>query len=274
MKDATKDLSAYEYVFYTSEARSHELNHYQFEFPGTWRTKVGSDLILAVRGLHLKKCTRSFQLSSILNYYATDTAFLAYTFEFCYAFGSNSTIADMLIELNSQWRDQMNDMSYSEVSQTRAAYQLLLKDKVHWRLNLRENRVELTASQNTMNKLDDHLSFENHPDPDQSQIFHSEVLKYGHVLNPWPVSMGTPAFKTWNRQDLLLTADFITQAENQHLGYTDSEYSIFKEYEIKKNTPYFTISLWEDETKNPIELPADKKDYVVIETVISRKYEV
>jgi hypothetical protein len=57
------------------------------------------------------------------------------------------------------------------------------------------------------------------------------------------------------------------------LGYTDSEYSIFKEYEIKRNTPYFTISLWEDETRQPIELPSDKKDYVVIEAVISRKYE-
>jgi hypothetical protein len=58
------------------------------------------------------------------------------------------------------------------------------------------------------------------------------------------------------------------------LGYTGSEYSIFKEYEIKKNTPYFTIKLFEDETLREIELPTDNKDYVVIEAVISRKYEV
>jgi hypothetical protein len=71
-----------------------------------------------------------------------------------------------------------------------------------------------------------------------------------------------------------LTADFITQADNQHLGYTGSEYAIFKEYEIKKNTPYFTIKPFEDETLREIELPKDNKDYVVIEAVISRKYEI
>jgi hypothetical protein len=96
------------------------------------------------------------------------------------------------------------------------------------------------------------------------------------VGHPQPASnaRGAPTIHMWNRQDLILTADFITQADNQHLGYTGSEYSTFKEYEIKKNTPYFTISLWEDETMNPVKLPSDKKDYVVIEAVISRKYEV
>jgi hypothetical protein len=80
---------------------------------------------------------------------------------------------------------------------------------------------------------------------------------------------------TWDRsQSLALHADFITQADNQHLGYTGVEYYPLKQYEIKRNTPYFTISLFEEVTLRPIELPEDGKDYVVIEAVISRKYEV
>jgi hypothetical protein len=273
MKEGTKDLYSYEYVFYTSEARSHELNHYQFEFPGTWRTKVGGDLILAIRGLHLKKTTRSFELSSTLSYFAgaTDDKADIYVFAFVYNFGQFSTIADMITSLNTQW-DQQCDRLYDA---NRTVYDLIANNHVHWRLNLPKNRIELSGTEHEMNRLDVHLSFESHPDPDQAEVFQSENLNYGHYFGrEAPPGWGVPAFKTWNRQDLLLTADFITQAENQHLGYTDSEYSIFKEYEIEKNTPYFTISLCEDETRNPIELPADKKDYVVIEAVISRKCEV
>jgi hypothetical protein len=99
MKEATKDLYAYEYVFYTSESRSHELNHYQVEF-SPWRTKVGGDLILAIRRLHLKKCTRSFEVTSILSYFAgtSDAKTTVYEFNFFYNFGQNSTDA-----LNEHW---------------------------------------------------------------------------------------------------------------------------------------------------------------------------
>jgi hypothetical protein len=78
----------------------------------------------------------------------------------------------------------------------------------------------------------------------------------------------------WNREPLLITADFIQQTDNQHLGYTGCEYNFIKQYEIKKNTPYFTISLWEDGTMNPVELPEDNKDVVVIEAIIQRSYDL
>jgi hypothetical protein len=56
------------------------------------------------------------------------------------------------------------------------------------------------------------------------------------------------------------------------LGYTGCEYNFIKQYEIKKNTPYFTISLFEDGTMKEVELPSDNKDIVVIEAVIQRSY--
>jgi hypothetical protein len=269
MKEATRDLYPYEYVFYTSRARSHEGNHYEFEFPGSWRTKTGGDLILAIRGIHLKKATRSFELKNELYDYTNNPTTHVFSFEFTYAFGQNSTIADMLTELNAQWRRQLSQADEDE--DTGPWYDKLVDGNVHWRLNVKENRIELLG---TDNMLHNDLSFENHFDPNQSEIFQSENLHKGHQFPIWPPGYGAPAFCTWNRQDLLVQADFITQADNQHLGYTDSEYSIFKEYEIKKNTPYFTISLFEDETMKPLSLPSDNKDYVVIEAVISRKYEL
>jgi hypothetical protein len=78
----------------------------------------------------------------------------------------------------------------------------------------------------------------------------------------------------WNREPLLITADFIQQADTEHLGYTGCEYHLLKQYEIKRNTPYFTISLWEDGTMNPVELPSDNKDIVVVQPIIQRTYDL
>jgi hypothetical protein len=83
-----------------------------------------------------------------------------------------------------------------------------------------------------------------------------------------------PAISFWSRENLLVTADFVHQTNTQHLGYADCEYSNIKKYEIIRNSPYFTLSLWDSATMRPIELPEDGKDYLVMEALIYNDYEV
>jgi hypothetical protein len=96
--------------------------------------------------------------------------------------------------------------------------------------------------------------------------YHEEILDRGSFV------VGRPILKfLWDRRcDLLVKADFIEQADSQYLGFTGNDYYPLKQYEIKKNTPYFTISVFDDATMLPVELPEDGRDYVVIEAVITR----
>jgi hypothetical protein len=134
-------------------------------------------------------------------------------------------------------------------------------------------------------KLKDLFVWSYHPDIDQVRI---DGIESTDLPKDWRISsitlpeMSKFCFKLvddrslqfWNREPLLITADFVQQADNEHLGYTGCEYQMLKQYEIKRNTPYFTIALWEDGTMNPVELPSDNKDIVVVEATIQRTYDL
>jgi hypothetical protein len=97
------------------------------------------------------------------------TGALIYTFEFFYPFGPNSTLSDMITELNSQWYRQLEDLAPPFNDDTPTAWYAALNDpKVKWRLDVATGRVALLGMDGT---LDYDISFENHPDPDQSEIF-------------------------------------------------------------------------------------------------------
>jgi hypothetical protein len=78
----------------------------------------------------------------------------------------------------------------------------------------------------------------------------------------------------WDREDVLIRASFVQQTQNQHLGFTGIDYNNPKKYQIIHNSPQFTISLWSPSTLQPVELPSDKRDYVVMECVVYRDYNV
>jgi hypothetical protein len=85
----------------------------------------------------------------------------------------------------------------------KAVYDLVNGDNVHWRFNVAKNRIELTGTEHQLNRLNSHLSFENHPDPDQAEVFPSENLNYGHYQGREPpAGWGCPSIQLWNRQDL------------------------------------------------------------------------
>jgi hypothetical protein len=264
MKEATRDMESYEYVFYTSKARSHikGTNEYEFEYPGSWRTKTGKDCVLGIRALYLKLAPRAFGIKCTLSKYSKDnpkgTAVGDFTFNFTYI---NSSMSAMIEDLNAQWYQQLG-----QLGATNASAIAMYKANVNWHMNADKGRIELLGEDSIP---DDH-SFQIHVvGIDMQSVFKVEVIKVGWNLPDDPVS-GTPAVRMWNREPLLITADFVHQTDNQHLGYTGCEFYPIKKYEIAKNTPYFNIRLWEDGTMNPVELPADNKDIVVVEAVIER----
>jgi hypothetical protein len=86
--------------------------------------------------------------------------------------------------------------------------------------------------------------------------------------------LGNPYIQMWDREDVLIRASFVQQTQNQHLGYTGVDYNTPKKFQIIHNSPIFTISLWSQSTLPPVELPSDNRDYVVMECVVYRDYNV
>jgi hypothetical protein len=264
-----RDFESYEYVFYTNRCKGWNedaetsvvkghvkgTNQYLFEFPGSWRTKSGGELIIAIRSLQLKTVARQLRLSLNVNLRDEETTYrhlinLYYT--------STDTSYFLLQRLNDQWQTQFVDNP-------------TLRDYLWNRVNDTMFVLRETGDILFFNVTFEWVTMSDDMNPD---CFSSGYVVPSGSANPTLFIRPSLSLK-WDRtQGLLLTADFITQAENQHLGYTGYDFYPLKQYEIKKNTPYFTISLFEENNLRPIELPEDGKDYVVIEAVISRKYEV
>jgi hypothetical protein len=92
------------------------------------------------------------------------------------------------------------------------------------------------------------------------------------MIGDQTVFLGDPVIVMWDREDILIRASFVQQTQNQHLGYTGIDYNTPKKYQIIHNSPQFTISLWSQSTLQPVELPRDNRDYVVMECVVYRDY--
>jgi hypothetical protein len=253
MKEATKDLESYEYVFYTSKAKSHRkgTNEYEFEYPGSWRTKTGKECIFGIRSLYVKKAVRTldFQVRGLLEGKAWDVAI-----SMCYSCTAQTTISDIVGFLNDRWHYATfwdGDINYA--------------DNCYWGYIAKDNVIRLLPTEGTWPAK---LSFVPYGFATNDPVF--EIVTE-EVLDTFDAKCQRPAIHmTWNREPLLITADFVHQTNNQHLGYTGCEFYPIKKYEIAKNTPYFNIRLWEDGTMNPVELPEDNKDIVVIEAIIER----
>jgi hypothetical protein len=249
MKEAIRDLESYEYVFYTSKARPHVkgTNQYEFEFPGSWRTKTGKECIFGVRSLYIKKAVRNLCFSQLCVVGDLSQTPIYYT----YTCMPNDTIRDIVSYLNDTWYNAKDndfaDIFYWNYHSVKKCIQLQCVD-----LNFPDD-VNFAADPTSLND-NNVFDVRSEDTPDTSG---------GLVLRP-------VIHINWNREPLLITADFVQQTDNQHLGYTGCEFYPIKKYEIAKNTPYFTIKLWEDGTMNPVELPEDNKDIVVIEAIIER----
>jgi hypothetical protein len=273
MKEAVRDFESCEYVFSTNKCRQHRYgtNQYQFEFPATWRTKSGGECVIGIRSIKLVKVSRRLNFRFRCKPTLGAEGFVMYSF----LMSPIMTYSDVLTYLQREWAVVETWATYGDAGKI-----------LQW-------EYEPSSRQFIFQEF---IGQTRGPDPNFSiwldwalptDTFDIYEFQPTYPIQPEPVTpypvprplppddpsdgkLRTAVTMNWNHQDLLVTADFIQQADNQHLGFTGSEYVPLKEYNIKRNTPYFTIALWEDETGLPVELPEDGKDYVVIEAVISR----
>jgi hypothetical protein len=252
-KYQNRDHESYEYVFYTNKCKDHlkGTNEYQFEFPGTWRTKTGGECILGIRSMHLKTIARPLRLT--LNVKLNNDN---YNHSISLYYTSLDTPYILLQALNEIWRDQFGNKDQ-------------LKEFAWYQYS---DTTFILGETGVVRYFNPIFQWSIITGQTILECFTLDMLSYvsGDITFNRPLLK----LKSDRTQNLLLRADFITHADNQHLGFTGSEYYPLKQYEIKKNTPYFMISLFEENNIRPIELPEDGKDYVVIEAVISRKFEV
>jgi hypothetical protein len=110
MKEATRDLHSYEHVFYTSKARPHVKgkNTYEFEFPGSWRTKSGHECILGIRALYLKKTTRILSFMTIFVFEDSEGHDYPHYMPWYFEFTPNRDVGDMLSYLNERIYDNVD----------------------------------------------------------------------------------------------------------------------------------------------------------------------
>jgi hypothetical protein len=274
VKVATRDLTSYEQAYYTSESKHDKgTNDYTFEFAGSWRTKTGR-LEFGVRGLYLKKVHRTlaFQLTA---YQKADDGWEPITVDgyplaipFYYVFREIDNVGTMMAALNEQclkgleqfmeghefepwWGDFYNRYEWREETDGTIDFIPTLDPKEYtntykWALSVGTNSDMVTTFKMT---LADPITIDN-------------------------VTFGKPVLKMWDRQNILVRANFVEQTQNQHLGYTGIDYNLPKKYDVPHNTPTFTISLFSEATLQPIELPDDGKDYVCIECIMYREYNI
>jgi hypothetical protein len=254
MQSATKEPVSYEHVFYTGHARSRLVgkeverigagtNKYEFEFPPEWRTKNGKACIFGVRALYLIKCTRVLAFNFKLTY----NKVLEFDMDYYIEYLADDHLGDLLYALNADLKCML---VLTLLPHARQQFQWTWDPDHQWILIVSPSWDDVKLEYKAY---------------DGSKAF----FTFGSAGE----GMG-PTISFWSRENLLVTADFVRQTNTQHLGYADCEYSNIKKYEIIRNDPYFTLSLWDSATMRPIELPADGKDYLVMEALIYNDYEV
>jgi hypothetical protein len=266
MQAATKEMVHYEYVFYTCKSRREKIgdkivrmgagtNRYEFEFPGAWRTKNGKPCILGVRSIYLKQVPRMMCIQLMFQKRSN-----ILTVDYYFKLEPSATVEEIVEMMNALIRPYDQEIAAEETEENKSRTFRWYYD-VHFddiRLNIYDGPLTWDVICNQFDPHDEEVfPYVNLPvDPDETE------------------QMYQPSFKVKRPQELLLHADFVQQVDTQHLGYTGCEYANIKKYEIKRNTPYFSIYLFEHATMEPVELPSDGKDYVVLEVVIYNEYEV
>jgi hypothetical protein len=266
-KYQNRDHESYEYVFYTNKCREHlkGTNQYQFEFPGTWRTKTGGECVIGIRSLELAKVSRRLNFQTDCYNYLLKTLIMVYSF----LMGPTMTCSDILTYLEGHWFEAAYPWERTSASVLQWTFEPTAKQFI-----FQEGPFAPKMMANCTVVMGHQIQNESFSIDAFRPTFPIGVKPVTPIPDPIPEdlknNMRAVVTMPWNRQDLLLSADFINQADNQHLGFTGTQYYPLKEYNIKRNTPYFMISLFEENNLRPIELPADGKDYVVIEALISR----
>ena len=72
----------------------------------------------------------------------------------------------------------------------------------------------------------------------------------------------------WNRDRLYIASSLVDMAENEYLGVSNYSYNPPKRYAKNNGDTKFNIDLY-DMTLNPVELPNDKQDTIIIEAILS-----
>ena len=85
-----------------------------------------------------------------------------------------------------------------------------------------------------------------------------------NMLNPYVITF----HNVWDREQLYITSSLVDMAENEYLGVSNYSYNPPKRYAKNNGDTKFNIDLY-DMTLNPVELPNDKQDTIIIEAILS-----
>jgi hypothetical protein len=219
-----------EIVFYSNKA-NHEkgTNLYTFEHAPQWRTS-NIDKEIGIRGIYLKKSPRTLKWSITFGDLQSSSEHELVT-DWYFLLKFHHTIDDFIIYLNNRIKELIDGFFWEYVPE----FDAIVLDR-------------LDSAVYAMTVIDSTHSF----DP---------IGKIESKNNKIFINM-------WNRNELLLKSN-ISELDNSHLGYTDTSYSPLKMFYLNPPIPIsFTVELFDSSTLNPVELPEDGKDYIVIEAVI------
>jgi hypothetical protein len=285
LKKGTADLVSYEHVFYTNRAKNHEkgTNKYEFEFDGAWRTRTGN-FILGVRSMDLirtyRTCAFVVWLWKRSGLWQWDHV---YSYEYVYVWKDGDTIANLVEFLNERLIKQDEHMMYQSSLLTDWAYE------TEWKYDRSDGRIKLGVPEGCLFPIHYKISVIHFPMINDDAIFD---IVYGPLIpcgseeeipsSPEEEIPSSPEgserdyhfphiIMKWDREDVLVTASFVTQTNLQHLGFTSTQYSYPKKYELPPNQTNFTLSLFSKRDMIPVELPEDGKDYIVLECIFFRE---
>jgi hypothetical protein len=229
-----------EHVFYTSTAKHiNGTNVYEFDYPGEWRTS-NAELDFGIRGIYLKKISRTVDIKITIQVTEDDQS-ITETINYLYVFTPQSTLYDFVNYLNEYWQKSISNEG--------------IKSGFEWRYYPNDNIIIFDKS--PISTITD-WRFPSVQSDDFLDIGTIEVTGSGHLIE----------IKMWDRGECLLKASFTNQTMNHHLGYTNIQYYPIKFYHIYNPCPIsFEIELFTT-SGQPVELPDDGLDYIVLECVV------
>jgi len=224
------------------------------------------------------QCPSSFTMSDIVDLYKTETHKL---------YDSMIIESSLTSTPNIFLLEKLLDINYDGNSKTLSFGMGLIVNNTHFVLGHTAGS-DLNVSNDFKNTVGIHsdqfwidLSLLTHGDPSMHDftVLASGVTKFEAKYASFPFKIqfnnstdrkviGFDFTNVWSREALRVDASFVNLTNDRFLGYTDASYNPPKEYSIKDGSFDFDIQLFDSVTNEPIQLPDDKKDQLVIEAIM------
>ena len=263
-------------------------NRYIYKYPDSWKDYFYRKHVVSIRSIEVIPAARTFVINGL-------SIVLNTTKSYNISIDTTLNTHQSMNDFNKELKELTNER-YQQIKETDVSTQLIrnsyafkydCKDKsfsiyiattnpYYFHFDNINNiasddiRIMFNITDGFFEKLAKYLN--SGEENDKEELLKCNDMKHITILWRDNENMQGPYVITfhniWNRERLYITSSLVDMAENEYLGFSNTVFNPPKNCVINNSDSKFNIDLY-DMALNPIELPNDKQDTIIIEAILS-----